>query len=74
MSDADEFFLATLEDLRNNLLKRPSSKYAFAHIGLLLRKLLLGGDRLVDLVNHKREKIHFRIPILRYKDPKVHSW
>jgi hypothetical protein len=74
MSDADEFFLATLEDLRANVSKRPPRKYEFAHIGLLLRQLLLDGDRLVDVVNHKHEKIRFRVPVLKYKDPKVRSW
>jgi hypothetical protein len=40
----------------------------------LLRKLLLDPHHLVDLVNHTREKIRFRVPVLRYKDPDVRSW
>jgi hypothetical protein len=62
--NADEFFLETLEDLREKVSKRPPREYDFALIGLLLRKLLMDGDRLLDKVNLKREKVRYQIPVL----------
>lgn len=62
---ADEFFIETLEDLREKVSKRPPREYHFALIGLLLRKLLMDRDGLVDKVNLKREKVHYRIPVIK---------
>jgi hypothetical protein len=72
--NADEFFLETLEDLREKVSKRPPRKYQFALIGLLLRKLLLDNHNLVDTVNLKREKVFYRIPVRKGSPDKGYNW
>jgi hypothetical protein len=58
--NVDEFFLQTLEELRERVWKRPPREYDFAVIGLSLRKLLL--DQVVVRVNLKRERVLYRMP------------
>jgi hypothetical protein len=72
--NAGEFFLETLEDLREKVSKRLPRKYQFALIGLLLRKLLLDNHNLVDTVNLKREKVFYWIPVRKGSPDKGYNW
>jgi len=76
MEEAQEFFLATLDDLRKRVSHRPQRKYDLACIGLLLRKLLMdtSDGSLVDKVKRGNEKIRYSMPVPSEKVRELHNW
>jgi hypothetical protein len=73
----DDLFLETIADLRYRL-RADSRHYDALLAGALLRKLLMDGDRLVDVVNRKgtrRLEVRFRVRLFNPSaNPDIFFW